>query len=195
MPYYRCKTKGCPERNKSVRKEVIEPEFEAILGRINPSEQVLSLTKAVFVDVWQKKMADRVTRKVDIERELGKIADERAKLVQLIARATNEKVIAAYEERIGSLAEKELVLKNTRMSLVEHGPSIETALEIVFDFLKNPLERWQNGDLHTKRLVLKLVFQEKLAYNRKSGFETAILSLPLRVFTLSEAQNSRLVDE
>ncbi len=33
-----------------------------------------------------------------------------------------------------------------------------------------------------------------MAYNRKSGFETAHLSLPLRVFTLPEAQKSLVVE-
>ena len=40
----------------------------------------------------------------------------------------------------------------------------------------------------------KWVFEQRLAYNRKSGFETAFLSLPLRVFSLPEAQNALLVD-
>ncbi len=38
-----------------------------------------------------------------------------------------------------------------------------------------------------------MIFEQNLAYNRKSGFETAFLSLPLRVFTLPEAVESHVV--
>lgn len=53
------------------------------------------------------------------------------------------------------------------MSYDKHTPNIETAIDIVFDFLKNPLQQWQNGDIHRKKLVLKLVFEQSLAYNKK----------------------------
>ncbi len=194
FPYYHCKTKGCPERYKSVRKADIEQRFEVILENIKPSKEVLALTKAVFAEVWRKKIADRGNQKVRIEREIEQVESERSRLVQLAARATNEQVIGTYEERMGALVEKSVVLKDSLMSLAEHGPSIETALDIVFDFLKNPRKQWKEGNIHTKKLVLKLVFEANLAYSKNSGFETAILSLPLRVFTLPEAQKPLLVE-
>ena len=93
------------------------------------------------------------------------------------------------------LCKKQLtVLKNSIMSFQQHQPNIETALGIVFDFLENPLKRWENGDIRTKKLVLSLVFEQKLVYSRKSGFETAFLSLPLRVFTFPESQNELVVE-
>ncbi len=194
FPYYWCKTKGCPKRYKSTAKKVIEAEFEAILANIKPSAQVLSLTKAIVAEVWKKKVSERVGRKIELAREIEKLEKERARFLQLVSRATDRSVVETYEQRIGALVEKELVLKDSPMSLAEHAPNIETALDIVFDFLKNPLEQWKKGNIHTKKLVLKLVFEENLAHDKNSGFETAILSLPLRVFTLPEAQKGVLVE-
>jgi len=194
FPYYRCKTKSCPMKNKSTRKKAIEDEFEAILANIRPSQEVLNLTKAIVTDVWHKKMADRVGQKIQLERDIEKAEAERGRFVQLAARATDNAVVTAYEQQIAILAEKVLVLKNTLMSLAEHGPNIETALDIVFEFLKNPLEQWQEGNIHTKKLVLRLVFEQNLAYSKNSGFETAILCLPLRVFSLPNAQEGLLVE-
>jgi len=45
-----------------------------------------------------------------------------------------------------------------------------------------------------KRLVLKLVFEKNIAYSKNSGFGTAILSLPLRVFETFDASKSLDVD-
>lgn len=194
FPYYRCKTKGCIERNKSISKDKIEKEFELILGKIKPSIEVLNLTKEIIADVWKKREAQGINKKSEIEKEIAKVESEKAKFIKLITKAMNEDVINAYEEEISSLTKKSLVLKNSLMSFDKHRPNIETALDIVFDFLRDPLKQWQKGNIHTKKLVLRLVFEENLRYNRKSGFETAILSLPLRVFTLPEAQNGSLVE-
>lgn len=192
--YYRCKTKGCSEVGKSIRKADMEKQFESILQKIEPNAEVLALTKVIVADVWRKKMADRVNQKALIEREIEKTESECSRLVQLAARATSEQVVATYEERMGELVDRGVVLKDSLMSLAQHGPSIETALDIVFDFLRNPSKQWQKGNIHTKKLVLKLVFEQNLRYNKNSGFETAILSLPLRVFTLPEAQKPLLVE-
>jgi site-specific DNA recombinase len=193
-PYYWCKTKGCQMRYKSTAKKVMDEEFEAILRKIKPSQQVLNLTKAIVADVWRKKIADRVESKKQLERDIEKAEADRVRFVQLAARAMDETVVAAYEEEIAKLVAKGGVLKTSQMSLAEHGPNIETALDIVFDFLKNPLQQWENGNIHTKKLVLRLVFEQNLAHNKNSGFETAILSLPLRVFSLPEAQKGLVVE-
>ena len=193
--YYRCKTHSCEERNKSIKKGNIEDEFESILRKIKPSVQTLNLTKAIVADVWRKKEAQYFQKRIEMEKEIEKVDHERTKLVERVSKANDENVIATYEKRIGELAERDLVLKNSVMSYAKHGPSIETALEIVFDFLKDPLTQWQKGNIHTKKLVLKLVFEQNLAYNKNSGFETAILSLPLRVFTLPEGQKTFLVGD
>ncbi len=194
VPYYRCKTKGCSEHNKSIRKAIIEKQFEDILANIKPSEQVLNLTKAVVADVWKRKISESIGRQRKIEGDIERVGRERTKFVQLASRAMDESVVVTYEQQIASLVKEEEVLKSSLMSLAEHAPNIETALDIVFDFLKNPLKQWREGNIHTKKLVLKLVFEETLVYNKNSGFETAILSLPLRVFMLPEALKPRLVE-
>lgn len=148
----------------------------------------------MVADVWKLKVAERVDQKAQIEKSIRRIEDEQSSLVTLIARAKDYKVIDTYEKRISLLAEEEGALRTSLMSVIEHRKDIGTALDIVFDFLQNPLEQWVNGDIHRKKLVLKLVFEANLAYSRNDGFETAILSLPLRVFTLPEAQKSLLVE-
>ncbi len=114
-------------------------------------------------------------------------------MLERVIKAVDGNVIQAYESRISEISENIAVLKSSAGSLRQHRPDIGTALKIVFDFLQNPLKRWENGDIHTKKLVLRLVFEQNLAYNRKSGFGTAFLSLPLRVFTLPKAVKSSVV--
>ena len=51
------------------QKEIIEKEFELILGKIKPSAEVLNLTKAIIADVWKRKEAEGLNKKSDIEKE------------------------------------------------------------------------------------------------------------------------------
>jgi hypothetical protein len=192
--YYRCKTKGCLQRNKSVRKEIIESEFSDILGKIKPTKKVLDFTKVAIELVWKKKEGEILQKRKAIELQLFKLEEARKIVLERVIKAVDEKVVSVYETRIAEFSDNIAVLKNSLMLFDQHQPNIETALGIVFDFLENPLKRWKNGDIHTKKLVLKLVFEQKLVYSRKSGFETAFLSLPLRVFTFPEAQNELVVE-
>ena len=193
-PYYWCNQELCSERYKAIRRDIITTEFEAILKKIKPSEKVFNATKKVVRDVWERKEKGIVARKRQMTNDLMDIESERNLLLQRLTKAKDNNVVAIYESKLSELAEKEMVLKHSIKSFETHRPSIETALDIVFDFLKNPLDRWQKGDIYRKRLVLRLVFEENLVYNKNSGFETAILSLPLRVFCLPEAQNTCLVE-
>ncbi len=194
QPYYWCNTAGCSERYKAIRRDNIHTEFEEILKRIKPSEEVLTLTKVIVKNVWQKKEGEMLSKRKEMINELSKIVSERERLLERLTKAIDENVISVYENKLSETAEKELVLKSSISSFDEHKPNIETALNIVFDFLENPLIQWQKGDIHRKKLVLNLIFEQNLAYSRKNGFETAILSLPLRVFTLPKAQKSCLVE-
>lgn len=193
-PYYRCNGKGCVFKNKSIHREKITKEFEAILSSIKPSEQVLNLTKEIIKDLWAKKQKEMKSERSKKITELGSMVEERNRLIDRITKTGDSSVIALYEDRLKEIAEREMVLKSSIKSEGDQPPNIGTAIEIVFDFLKNPLVQWQKGDIHRKKLVLNLVFEENLAYNKNSGFETATLSLPLRVFALPKAQNACLVD-
>jgi site-specific DNA recombinase len=193
-PYYRCNGSGCSFKNKSIPRDVMTEEFELILSKIKPNKEVLELTKEIVKNVWLKKEGEIGSKRQQVANELKELEMERRKLFERLTKASGDKVVALYEDRLGEIAESELVLKSSIVSLDEHKPNIETALDIVFDFLGNPLVQWQKGDIHRKKLVINLIFEENLAYNKNSGFETATLSLPLRVFTLPKAQKSRLVE-
>ena len=99
-----------------------------------------------------------------------------------IPKATNDAVVKDYERRIEELSVEEQIVKENLNKAPVKKISFETATEKVFDFLSNPHQEWVNGNIHRKRLLLKIVFTEKIAYIKEIGFETANLSIPLRAF-------------
>ncbi len=194
-PYYHCKNKKCPMKWKIIKRQVIEDEFEKILKSVNPKEGTLELTKKILLDVWSKRMADAENIKKQNDKALNEIRAKIRMFVDRIGKTQNETVIKAYEREIEKLTEEEKVLEQ-KFQQMEGGSKaqFETALEETFTFLKNPYLYWKKEDLASKHLVLKLVFSDNLVYKRGEGFGTAKLSLPLRVFELSELGNCSIVD-
>lgn len=195
FPYYRCKTKGCGQQNKSVPRSALEDHFEIILKRLKPRPQMLDLTKAICLRVWQEKSGDGQTVRARCQAELVQIRQEIAALADRAARASNETVASAYERRITELATRELVVKEQEEKIEPTSrQAFGTALGTVFDILKDPDLQWENGDIHDRRLLLRLLFSEKLAYDRQMGFGTAGFSLPVALFQMSTGSRFQLVE-
>src|SRR5262249_39725303 len=44
-PYYRCAHRGCPLRDKGIRKEVLEEQFEALLRTTKPAPEAMEVAR------------------------------------------------------------------------------------------------------------------------------------------------------
>jgi site-specific DNA recombinase len=51
-PYYLCHRKGCPEYGKSIRRDVLEGQFEALLNELRPSASLFKLANVLFRKFW-----------------------------------------------------------------------------------------------------------------------------------------------
>lgn len=55
--YYLCDTRDCPDRRKSVRKEVIEGEFETLPAALEPSAHLFHAIYEMLRDQWNDRLA------------------------------------------------------------------------------------------------------------------------------------------
>lgn len=193
-PYYHCKTKGCLLKGKSIKRKLLEDEFEAILRSIKPKEKTLALTKEILLDVWNKRIANVDIIHREHENTLDEIRGKIRMFLDRIGKTENEMTIKTYEKELEKLTQEEQTLENQIKVMKGSRPDFGTALDITFQFLKNPYVYWKKDDLKAKHLVLKLVFSDRLTYERGLGFRTANLSLPLRVFELNQLDDSSYVD-
>ena len=114
--------------------------------------------------------------------ELVEIQSEIRDLSKLARRASSERVRLEYEKQIEELGAQEEKLKEKNDPARKPKIEFRTALRMVFDYLENPYSKWIKGDLSDKNLVMSLVFEGLIFYDRGKGFRTAPLCLPLRVF-------------
>lgn len=192
-PYYHCKTKDCELKGKTVKRSLIEDEFEAILRAIKPKEKTLALTKEILLDVWNKRIADVEGVKKSHEKDLDEVRSKIRMFLDRIGKTENETMVKAYEKEIEKLTNEEQILENQVQVMRGSKPEFGTALDLTFSFLKNPYAYWKKDDLKSKHLVLKLVFMDRLTYELGNGFRTANLALPLRVFELKQLDETDYV--
>lgn len=193
-PYYHCKTKGCLLRGKSVRRSAMEAEFEGILRSVRPKERTLNLTREILLDVWNKRIASVDSLKKQHENDLDVVRAKIRTFLDKLSKTESDNLTSAYEKEIEKLTNEEQILEKQVQVMRGRSMDFGTALDTTFGFLKNPYAYWKKDDLQSKHLVLKLVFADRLSYERGKGFGTVNLSLPLRVFELSELDDSSYVD-
>jgi len=182
-PYYLCPNKrgACPSYGKSIRREVLEGEFEQILENLTPSEPLVRVVTRMFKDLWQRRLSQTQDEVKALNAKLAKVEQDAAKLLDRILDATLPSVIAAYEKRIESFEREKLVIREKIADSGKPRLSYDQALRTAFAFLENPQKLWDSGNLDMRRTVLKLAFGSKLEYRRNEGLRTPNLTLPFKV--------------
>jgi site-specific DNA recombinase len=192
--YYRCKTPSCVRYNKSVRGDKVDMHFTNLLRSSYPKPGAIRLAKVMATQLWSKKMQNLEAHQKSLVARLEQARKQVEVLADRAVHATNDRAVRIYEEQIAKYSSEGDILQDKVRKLGTRSVSFETALETVFAFLENPLVIWEKPDINAKRLVLKLVFAEKLAFHPQFGFETAQRSPFISIFEQLAAKNSQDVE-
>ena len=179
-PYYFCFNKACSSHRKSIRREQLEGDFEKLVGTLQPTVTMFEMVKAMFKDGWEKRSRYAAAIANSAGRELNRIDKQIEGLLDRIVDATNPSVISAYEKRISKLENEKLVIKEKADHGVEEGRPFNELFELAMRFLSNPVKLLHTGRLEDIKTLIRLSFEERLVYCRKSGFRTPKTTLPFR---------------
>ncbi len=193
-PYYSCYTKDCDMYRKSIRKEKVEADFEALLFKLKPSEDLFLLAQAMFEELWNDRVNNQEGERVTIESELHKLNRQSEQLMDRIVETENLTLIHSYEKRMQKLEDQKAVLHEKMAKCGSALPDYNESFRTAFSFLGNPYELWASERLEDKRAALKLVFTERLPYDKKEGFRTAPIAQPFRVIGDLQSGKDVMVD-
>lgn len=73
-PYYLCRKRGCDSYGKSVRRDVIEGEFEALLHSLKPTPGLFTVARKMLENLWSHRLATSEARVKNLKTELAKTA-------------------------------------------------------------------------------------------------------------------------
>ena len=180
-PYYLCPKRGCASYGKSIRRDKIEGEFEALLQSVRPTEKLFRVASAMFRDLWDHQLSHAKSHKKALEQQLTKIDRQVNQLLERIVNVSQPGVIAAYEEKIAGLERDKLLIRENMTNAVRPRTGFEGTLRTALAFLSNPWNLWSSGQLEDRKTVLKLTFAQRLRYARGQGFRTMDYSMPFRL--------------
>ncbi|MCK5373946.1 MAG: zinc ribbon domain-containing protein [Alphaproteobacteria bacterium] len=194
-PYYFCHSKDCNDYRKSIRKEKIESEFEALLTDMCPTPELFFIAAETFTDLWNIRKVRMKEEVVSIKGEIGTIEKKTHQFLNRIVEADSTPLITAYENQVRTLEEQRIALKekvsNCGRPLQPFDQTFRTAME----FLGNPQKLWTSERMEDKKAVLRLVFADKLTYCKDEGFRTAQTTLPITLLGQLGGDSSGMVGQ
>jgi DNA invertase Pin-like site-specific DNA recombinase len=130
--YYLCHGPKCPEKGKSIRRDVIEGEVEALLKSARPGASLFQVASRIFRDLWDQRLVQAKSGIAALEAQRLKIEKQVAQLLDRIVEATVPSVVKAYEQKIEKLKADRLTIQerlNAATPTREHfGKTLRTAL-------------------------------------------------------------------
>lgn len=172
--YYLCPKHGCPSYRKSVRRELLEGQFESLLRQLQPSESLFCVARAMIKDLWDHRVEAAHGCAQSLKAALAQVERKIEQLLDRITEADVASVIRAYEDRIRKLEEQKAEIVEQIASCGRPVRSFDETVRTALDFLGNPWKLWISERLEDKRTVLKL------AYARNEGFRTTNVALPFK---------------
>ncbi len=108
-----------------------------------------------------------------VEKDIDTVLDQ-------IVAASNPQVITRYEAKIAELErDKALLTEKQAIQAVPQG-TFEDQVEPLLQFLANPWKLWEKGTVPTRRTILKLVFADRIPFDRLKGVRTPEISFPFK---------------
>ena len=192
--YYHCFTKGCPSNRKSIKRDVLEGEFEDMLASIQPSETAYALLRDMFKYGWELRGAKIKETMRALRRKLSEAETQIAALLERVVDASSPRVIGAYEVKIDALEKEKLLLGEKLTQSGTPQRSFDEMFELACQFLASPWKIWKNGDLAQRRTVLKLTFAERPHYCRNEGLRTPKTTLPFKALAGLNTESGVMAD-
>ncbi len=179
--YYTCQQKGCDDYKKSIRKDKIEGDFEALLKELQPSPCLSRTAWDMLSDLWASRRNDAEANASAARSEMAKLEKKSESLIERLVVADNATLITAYEGEIKKLEEQKIILREKALQTYQTPDTFEHIYRTAMAFLANPWKLWASDLLEHKRMVLRLAFPQRLPYSRNEGYRTAGLAEPFRL--------------
>lgn len=191
--YYRCQTRSCENKGKSVPVAKMEEGFANILKSMQPAKGLFELAKAMLRDAWNMRLSLALNEKEALQSQLDNINGQLDNMLDRIVEANNASVVSAYETRIEKLEREKLIIGEKIAKSVPPKGRLDDCIELSLKFLSSPWNIWKNGDFAMRQTVLRLAFAEPLRYSQNGVYETPNLSFPFKCLGGFSERKSEMV--
>ena len=180
-PFYTCRQKGCERNGKSIRRDVIDEQFEKLLQNMQPAPETLRVAEVMFKALWENQADVQQESRNALESDIAELNKQKDTLLDKLLDSSNSTVMAACEQRIEKIERDILAIQQKMQKKLKPLRTFDETFRTAMLFLSNPYKLWGSGTYTHKRAVLRLCFLEHLVFDKNKGFRTASKAQPFRV--------------
>ena len=167
--------------SRSCRREEVHSSVEELLGRYEGNRELHNVVANLAEEFAQKRGSIHLSEIETIKKSLRRLEQEKVRyehkfidpdFEEVSLKRTLQANRKSCKEQIAKLKVKLFELEGNEKSY-EHLPAIR-------ETIKSPLRIWKNEDVETKQLLLKVMFNGVLEYQKNEGLRTPHFGLPLR---------------
>lgn len=183
--YYSCRQKGCEAYGKSFSANKLHKDFEKVLNKLKIEESRIKALETFVKGFYGSRVKEIAKQNKDSDKEIKEIEKSINQLEERILWTNDTKIIALYEKRLRDLLDKKHIIESSGESSKEinMGDPV-TLFEWSRDLLENPYGIWENSWIEDRRLLVKVLFNNKMSYWKISGIWTSEMSHIHRDFSL-----------
>ncbi len=169
--YYWCNRKDC-SGNYSIRTEEADKEFFSLLSEMKPKKWVMLLMDSIFNEAFYDKNISFEASKKKLKSHIQDIDRQIESKYNLLEKLNNVNVLQKMEEEIWKLMQEKCDLED-RLNDKFADEQDKSMLYNKFKWIiENPVWVWELWNKDLRSMLLKVLFDGKLYYNKKDGYKT-----------------------
>ncbi len=190
IPYYTFPKKS-PLRWKSLNRNNFHKDFEEILKKIKPKEELIEVFEKIIDNLKKKNELEKIDNKKILNTKINKIDNQINIYIERIWNTNSEILLKKYEEKIEKLEEeKKQIFNNFDKEL----KNVWTPLKNKIKLVKNSLSIWEQWNLEIKKSLIENIFPEWIPINKKKQVWTPTFSLIYQSFSIWKRSIFKMVD-
>jgi len=182
FPYYKCQNHGCISYGKSIPRSKIESALENILKRSGLKDEVTPLVKTMFNRVWNDEVSKYEQAELSFSQQKKKLEEKIKDLSNLVVSSKSDLLKKTYETQLEKTAKEMEEMESNSSAKLDLSIPYGNALNKAVGLLKSPYSTWIKFDIHEQHRLFYFIFEEKLPYNRISGYRTDKIPSAIRLF-------------
>ncbi len=156
----------------------MEAEFLEIIKSLKPSPKLFYMALDMFEGLWKERQTQSKEQSKTIKQQITMIDRKVNQFLDRVLEADNPILLDTYESKIRDLQEERVILNEKVHMCGRPLASFEDTFRTAIEFLGNPQRLWDSNNIEHRRMLLRMAFSDKIAYDRNQGFRTAAFSQP-----------------
>jgi site-specific DNA recombinase len=174
-PRYHCSRKECTGKTKSVKVRVVHDDFEKMLQKIKPSEQLLKLYNVVLVREANTELGRLNGRIEELRKELSGIDNTRVIAIQ---KFTEGQITISDKDALTESLDRQKAEKSMNLEDLESQQNIREAdIDSAINVMDKVDRQWANSEIDIQIRFQEMLFPDGLVYDSSTGkFGTSSIS-------------------